>query len=266
MIDKENLNLGEAASRFRNGLAPEKRAASQQVVSRFVRWYGRERSFGGLTAPKVASYAETLSQSDTDYAGTLELLRAFLVFARKKGRSQIGLSTHLKAKKSKTVSSGGGRGLPKEIILTAEGMAALKVEIDGLKEKRLEVIDEIRRAAADKDFRENAPLAAAREQKGHLDGRLIELEEKLKYAVVLKKEGKRALKVGIGDRVTLRETASAEEVSYLIVDPREVDPLQGKISIVSPIGRALEGCGEGQEIEVNVPAGKLRYRIERIGR
>ena len=80
MADKDNQNpsLGEAAVQFLAKLSPKEREASQPEVYKFARWYGWERPFARLAAPEVASYAEQLSLSDTDYARKLELIRTFL--------------------------------------------------------------------------------------------------------------------------------------------------------------------------------------------
>ena len=240
---------------------------SQQEVYRFVRWYGWERALAGLTAPEVASYAERLSLSDTDYIKRLELIQAFLVYAKKERWIKSNLATHLKAKKVKTrVQSSFRRGLPETTALTQQGYAALKTELAALKSKRSEAIDEVRRAAADKDFRENAPLEAAREQRGHLEGQIKELEEALKSAVVIDEKQGVALKVSAGDSVILRNLASGEELHYTIVNAKEADPTRGKISSASPIGKAIIGRGQGELVEVIAPAGKLRYQIEQIGR
>ncbi len=219
----------------------------------------------GLTAPEVANYAERLSLSDTNYMKKLELIRAFLIYAKKEGWSKANLATQLKAKKGKTLPrSSSRRGLPQTVSLTQQGYTELKTELDTLKSKRLQAIDEMRRAAEDKDFRENAPLEAAREQHGQLEGRIEELEEALKSATIIDREQKATLKVGIGDSVTLLDLASGEELHYTIVSPREVDPTQGKISNVSPIGRALIGQGQGKVVEVIAPAGKLRYQVKQV--
>jgi len=263
--DDQNLSLGEAAAYFLAKLSPEERETGQAEVYQFVRWYGRERPFAALTAHEVANYAERLSLSDTDYARKLELIRAFLVYAKKAGWSKANLSTHLKAKKTKAgpqVST--KHGLPESISLTQQGYAELKAELAVLKDKRIPLIDEIRRAAADKDFRENAPLEAAREQRSHLERQIMELEETLKAATVLDEGQKSTFKTGIGDSVVLCDLASGEEMCYIIVHPREVNPIQGKISSASPIGKALIGRREGEVIEVMVPAGKLRYQIKRV--
>ena len=263
----QNPSLGESAARFLAKLSPEEKEASQQEVYKFVRWYGWERPLSGLTAPEIANYAERLSLSDTDYLKKLELIRAFLTYAKKEGWSKTNLATHLKTKKAKTGLSASARQTqPETISLTQQGYAELEAGLAVLKDKRYQLIEEMRRAAADKDFRENAPLDAAREQRGHVEGRIREVEETLKAATIIGKEQKPNLKASIGDSVILCDLASDEELRYMIVDPREVNPNQNKISSASPIGRALIGQGEGEVVEVTIPVGKLRYQIKRVER
>lgn len=263
--DNQNLSLSKAASQFLAKLSSKEREASQPEVNRFVRWYGSERPLDGLTAPEVSNYAEQLSLSDTDYAKKLELIRAFLVYAKKAGWSRTNLASHLKTKKAKgglqVVSR---RHLRESVSLTRQKYDELEAELMVLKGKRHELIDEIRRAAADKDFRENAPLAAAREQRGHVEGRIKELEETLKAATIIDAKREPSLKAGVGDRIVLSDLNSGEELHYIITDPREVDPTRGKISIASPLGKALIGRRGGDKVEVTVPAGKLRYQIKRV--
>lgn len=260
----EDVRLGEAARRFLAGLPDGEREVSQQEIYRFVRWYGWEQAFTGMSPPQVANYAEQLSQSDTDYARKLELIRGFLAHARKQGWSRLNLAVHLKARKakSKTVSTSRTR---ESVILTQQRYDELKAELAALLEKRPQLIEDIRRAAADKDFKENAPLDAAREQRGHLEGRILELEEVLAAAEIMDEERKGRHRIGIGDNVVLQDLASGEEVRYTLVSSNEVDPAAGKISNASPIGKAVVGRAAGDEIEVTVPAGKLRYRIVSIG-
>ena len=71
-------------------------------------------------------------------------------------------------------------------------------------------------------------------------------------------------KVNIGDSIVLQDLVSSEEVRYTLVSPKEVDPTRGKISGVSPIGKAIIGKGQGEIVEVTVPAGRLRYQIKQI--
>lgn len=267
MNNSQTPNLGEAAGRFLASLTPEEGKTSQQEIYRFVRWYGWERSLASLAAAEVANYAERLSSSDSDYAGKLDLIRAFLACARKEGWTKSNLATHLKIKKGRNKSQPlTRRGKSQATSLSQQKYDELKAELEALKSKRAQAIDEMRRAAADKDFRENVPLQAAREQRGQLEGRIMELEETLKSAVVIdgKQTEKAAHGAGIGDSVILRDLDSGEEVRYTLVGAAEVDPTRGKISGASPIGRALMGKGEGETVEVTVPVGKFRYQIKQI--
>jgi transcription elongation factor GreA len=262
-----NLSLSEAARRFLTSLSSKEREASQQEVYKFVRWYGWEQPVTGLRAPEVANYAERLSSSDTDYAGKFELIKAFLVYAKKEGWVKINLAAHFKARKGKSrVSSSAGRALLKDVPLTRQGYAELEAELVALKNKRPQVIEEVRRAAADKDIRENAPLEAARERLGQLEGRIKELEGILKVATIIDEKQKVALKAALGSSIILSDMVSGEELRYILVTPREVNPAQGKISSESPIGRAIIGRREGEIVELTVPAGKLCYQIKQIGR
>lgn len=259
--------LGEAASLYLARLPPGEREKSQPEVHKFVRWFGRERSLAELTAPEIANYAERLSLSDTEYSQKLELIRAFLTHAKKAGWSQTNLATHLKAKKTKNGALSSARpGLPEVVPLTRQGYAELEAELTALKQKRPQLIEEMHRAAADKDFRENAPLAAAREQRGYLEGRIKELEETLKAARIISQEQTPARKISIGDRLILCDLTSGEELKYIIVTPREVNPSQGKISSASPLGQVLLGRSEGEVVTVSMPAGKWRYQIKKIVR
>ena len=260
----KKLSLREAASRFLVTLPSKEAKASQQEVYRFVRWFGEERSPASLTAAEVGNYAEQMAVSDTDYHQRLGLVQAFLVYAKKEDWSDDNLAIHLKVKKVKPRVSLSARKNTPGISLTQEGYATAQRELSVLKVKRAEVIDEMRKAAADKDFRENAPLQAAREQLGHLEGRIKELEAMLKLAVVMSEKQEIGFKSAVGDSLVLRDLTTGDELCYTIVSPREVDPTNGKISSISPIGKALIGRGVGEEVEITIPAGTLRYQVQGI--
>lgn len=261
-------NLSEATGYYLSDLKPDVRATSQLEVTKFARWFGRERSLGGLTPAEVESYAEQLSLSDTDYAKKLEVVKAFLVYAKKKDWTKTNLSVHLKVKvrKGKTKQPSAKKEAPETISLTKQGRVELQAELVALLEERHTVIAEMRKAAADKDFRENAPLQAARERRGHIEGRIKELEGVLKAAVVIEGKPDSGQRVGIGNRVVVCEVDSDEELCYTLVPPREADVIKGRMSSASPIGRAILGKEQGETVEIEAPVGKLRYRIKRIER
>lgn len=266
-MNSAEMTLGEGAANFLASLSAEAAKHSQQEIYGFVRWYGTGRPLSGLTGAEIANFAERLSSSDADYEKKLEKIRAFLSYAKKKGWSQTNLSVHLKAKKARVrlpVSS--KRAVAQKATLTPQGYTELQAELEELKKRHLQAIEEIRRAAADKDFRENAPLEAAREQHGQIQGRITELEEILKSSEVAEKKVKTTLKVAVGDSVILHDMAYGEDLRYTIVSPREVNPAKGKISSASPLGKTAIGRSEGEIVEISAPAGKLRYQIKRIER
>jgi len=263
----QNPTLGEAASSFLASLPTEEGEKSQQAVYGFVRWYGWKRLLAGLTAHEVENYAERLPSSQASYSKNIEQVKAFLTYAKKQGWSQTNLAAHLKTRKAKAkLPSPARRVLTPSASLTQQGYAELEAELADLKNKRTQLIDEMRKAAADKDFRENAPLEAAREERGHLEGRIRELEAALKSATIIDKTQRAGLKISMGDSIVLSDTTSGEELRYTIVSPREVDPVKGKISINSPIGKAIIGRAQGEIVEITAPLGKLRYQIKQIER
>jgi transcription elongation factor GreA len=263
----QNPSLSEAAVSFLATLPPKEGEAAQQPIYSFVRWYGGERPFASLTPREVADYAAQLSSLHTSYLTNIETVRAFLSYARKQGWNKASLAAQLKPKKTKTPLPTTAKGkMPTPTSLSQQGYDELKAEIAELKSRRTKVIEDMRRAAADKDFRENAPLDAAREERGYLEGRIMELEAILKSAKIIDEKQKAAPKVSVGNRIVLRDEASGEELSYTIVSPREVDPTQGKISSNSPIGQAVIGCRQGDIVEITAPVGKLRYQLVRIER
>ncbi len=260
------LSLGEAGARFLASLPEKERGAGQPVIQRFVAWFGREKHLDDLTAPEISSYAKRLPASAAGYSHRLELIRVFLKQARKQGWTKRSLSAHLKAKKTTRKAAGAGPAAIESLPVSQRAYDKIQAELAGLREKRPLIVADIKRAAADKDFRENAPLDAAREQLGHLEGRLKELEAVLKVAVITEGKAQASTRVGIGSSVVLCDLDSGQELTYTLVGPRDVDAARGRISSASPIGKAILDKSSGQVIEIAVPAGKMRYRIERIGR
>jgi len=265
----ENPTLKEAATSFLISLPPEERQTKQTEVYKFVRWCGLDKTFTKVAPHEIANYVERLSVSDTDYSLKLEIVRSFLIHSKKVGWCKTNLSTHLKAKKPRSPrakkQTAAARNAPEAVPVTQQRYNEMETELASLKDKSNQLIEDIRKAAADKDFRENAPLAAAREQRGHIEGQIQELEGLLKAATIIDETQRNSSKIGAGDSVVLKDMASGHELRYVLVSPREVDPSQGKISTKSPLGKAVLGRMKGDVVEVSAPVGKLRYQIEDIG-
>ncbi|MEX1082238.1 MAG: transcription elongation factor GreA [Halofilum sp. (in: g-proteobacteria)] len=150
--------------------------------------------------------------------------------------------------------------------LTADGAARLREELTRLKSvDRPQVIEAISEARAHGDLKENAEYHAAREQQGFIEGRISELEDKLANAEVIDVTGLAGNeKVVFGATVELFDVATEAEMTYQIVGDGEADIDQGRISVSSPIARALIGKTEGDVAEVNAPGGQREYEIVAI--
>jgi len=260
----EVVSLSQAAVLFLSALAPEVRQESQSEVYRFARWYGADRLVRELRGHDVALYAESLGAATADVVRRAETLRSFLAFAKKEGLTATNLATHLRLRKSPLNVEGGAATVATPSQLTAEGQASLSAELESLKAQRPGIAEELRRAMMDKDFRENAPLDAVRERQAHVEGRIRQLETILKHAEVVGGETAPGAKTHLGSTVILRDLASGSAVRYTLVSPSEVNPAEGKISIASPVGKALLKRTVGEEVEISVPAGRLHFRVEKI--
>ncbi|GAB2604937.1 transcription elongation factor GreA [Nitrincola alkalisediminis] len=152
------------------------------------------------------------------------------------------------------------------VPMTVAGEAALRAELEQLKTKdRPKVIADIAEARAHGDLKENAEYHAAREQQGFIEGRIRELEYKLSLAQVIDvSKIPHTGKVIFGVTVSLVNLDTDEEVSYQIVGDDEADIKKQKISVNSPIARALIGKEEGDVTAVNTPAGMTEYEITHV--
>lgn len=149
--------------------------------------------------------------------------------------------------------------------LTQEGYDKLDAELKDLKTRgRREIAEEISEARAKGDLSENAEYDAAKEAQGHLEDRITKLEDALANARVLDKKDLDLSKVRVLTTVTILNKKMDKEMKYTLVSPNEADFAAGKISIESPIGKALLGREVGEEVEVEVPAGKLTLKVLKI--
>jgi transcription elongation factor GreA len=259
-----DTSLGQAATQFLLTLSSEERLKAQQEVYKFVRWYGEKRPLIGLTIPEVANYAEQITSSTTEVAEKLGIIKSFLTYTHKQGMTKKNMAVYLKSKKTPPKSASSmKRRTHRKVLLTSQGYSDLQAELDSLKKERPRMAEEIKKAASDKDFRENAPLEAAREYQGHVEARIKQLESTLKMAAIVEQEGG-SKEISFGDTAVLMDTASGEQVRYTLVDISEANPMEGKISVASPMGQALLGRVKGQKIEVKAPAGIMHYTIEEI--
>ncbi|HHW98956.1 MAG TPA: transcription elongation factor GreA [Firmicutes bacterium] len=157
--------------------------------------------------------------------------------------------------------------LEKEILLTAEGLKKLEDELDYLKNvRRREVADRIKTAISFGDISENSEYDDAKNEQAFLEGRIAALEKNLRHVRLIDANEITIDQVGIGTTVRLRDLDHEDEIEYTLVGSPEANPMQGRISNVSPVGKSLMGCRVGDVVEVEVPAGILRYEVLEIRR
>lgn len=150
----------------------------------------------------------------------------------------------------------------KKIYLTRDGLAELKKEYEDLTSvRRPEVLSRVTQARSQGDLSENAEYVAAREDLSFIDGRIDELEELLKQAILIS-ETRSSHMVKLGSKVTLHHNGKKDE--YTVVGEWEADPTEKKISHKSPLGQALIGKKVGEKVEVEAPAGRILYTIKHI--
>ncbi|MGB3809104.1 MAG: transcription elongation factor GreA [Parvibaculum sp.] len=151
------------------------------------------------------------------------------------------------------------------IPMTSEGHKALEEEIKFLKSiERPRIIKAIAEARAHGDLSENAEYHAAKEQQGLNESRVLELEDKMSRAEVIDVSKLSGDTVKFGAIVTLADEDTDEEVKYQIVGELEGDVKKGKVSVTSPIARALISKSVGDSVEVNTPGGGKSYEILKI--
>jgi transcription elongation factor GreA len=152
--------------------------------------------------------------------------------------------------------------MPDYIYLSQEGYDKLKLELEELKGvKRPEISKKISEARDFGDLKENAEYHAAKEAQAVLEVKIMQLEQTMSRAKVLKKNDIASDKVTILSQVRLKDVDRNLEVEYTLVSPQESDFKQNKISTTSPVGKALLGKQKGDIVEIKVPAGVLMYGV-----
>ena len=153
--------------------------------------------------------------------------------------------------------------MSEEVILTKEGKEELEKKLEYLKvQKRAEITERIKTAREFGDLSENAEYDAAKNEQAIIEGEILEIEEKLKRAVIIKDSAKKGT-VSLGSKVDF-EDEDGESYTYEIVGTTEADVELGRISNESPIGNALLGRQAGDKINVVVPAGITSITVKKV--
>jgi transcription elongation factor GreA len=151
------------------------------------------------------------------------------------------------------------------IPVTKKGFEALKKELYNLKKvARPQNIKAIEEARAHGDLSENAEYAAAKDRQGFIEGRINELESKLANIDIIETDKLPKDRAVFGSKVVLENIETGEDVRYQLVGPDESDIENGRISVASPLGKAIIGRKPGDELSLQVPGGRRTYELVEI--
>jgi transcription elongation factor GreA len=154
--------------------------------------------------------------------------------------------------------------MPKDVILTPEGLANLKAELDELTtRRRREVAQRIKEAREFGDISENAEYDDAKNEQAMLEARIATLEDKLRSATVIDASDIGTDVVGVGSIVHVKDEAG-KSTKYTIVGSAEASPGEMKLSNESPVGKALLGHRRGEQVTISTPKGQRRLKITKI--
>lgn len=153
----------------------------------------------------------------------------------------------------------------KEVVLTKEGLHKLESELEHLKSvKREEVAERIKQAIAFGDISENSEYEDAKNEQAFIEGRIISLEKTLKKARLMEDDDIRTDVVSLGSKITLKDVKSGREIMVTLVSSVESKLKDGKISDESPVGKAIMGKKVKAVVEVEAPAGIIKYKIIKV--
>lgn len=153
----------------------------------------------------------------------------------------------------------------KIILVTKEGYEKLCQELEYLKNvKRREVAERLQEAISYGDLSENSEYEDAKNEQAFVEGRVLELEDKIKNAKIIDEKNKKIASVQIGSTVWIRQVGKTAVQEFVIVGSTETDPLKHRISNVSPVGTAVLDRKVGERVKVVVPAGVLEYEITKV--
>lgn len=257
-----SITLGEALEEYLGTLAPEAHNNASPFVRRYVEHAGHETAVAALTGARVESYAESQIQvSDPAAPQRVAALKAWFQYLKKRSYVEKNYGVHIRLRRSAGRATAAHAVNEAPIEMTAEGLTNLQQEFDKLEDEVPALVKAISLAREDKDFRENAPLEAAREALAFNETRRREINATLRRAVAVD-EGKSA-----GDRSTIGSTVQVtrldneRDTEYKLVSAREANAADRKISVESPVGKELLGRRPGDEVSVSVPSGVIQFRV-----
>ncbi|MFN0147406.1 MAG: GreA/GreB family elongation factor [Dehalococcoidia bacterium] len=260
------ITLGEAANEYILSLKPEIRRYQEPFIRKYIEYAGEGSAISSLSGSRVESYAEAqIRTSDPAAPDRVAALKAWFQFLKKREYTTTNFGVNVRAKRTPGRSNVGGSLKRDEspIEMTADGIAALEEELKAIGEQHIDLIKAVEIARSDGDLKENAPYHAAREALAFTMNRKKQIEEAMRRAVLVEKrdaDGRSA----VGSTVNVTNLAEDRTFEYILVNAREANAAERKISVDSPVGKQLLGRRPGDEVAVATPRGEVKFRIDSV--
>ncbi len=265
-MSSTELTLGQALAEYLQSLKAEQRRTSEVYVRKYVDYAGETMLVAALTGSRVELYAESqIRHTDPAAPERVAALKAWFQFLKKKEYTTANYGIHIRARKAPARAAGQSiaRTDQTPLEMTEEGIAGLQDELKSLTSQRGEHVQAIEYARQDGDLRENAPYHAAREALAFTDQRHRQISEALRRAVVVD-GASRDDRSQVGSVVSVTNLEDERRSEYRLVNAREANAAERKISVDSPVGKQLLGRRAGEEVRVTTPRGDVRFRVELV--
>jgi transcription elongation factor GreA len=276
-----SARIGQLRDEFLRSEAGRKLTAEESSrLRKFVTWCGVSTSVEAVPPFKVEEFLASQLNTSTPPRSYMSALKAFFSFAHQEGALAANPMTAVRLPRGagaapRRVAPGQSAAAAAaqaarlsaqreaDLVYVSKGQhEAMQSELDRLRnEERHRVSQMLHDAIKDGDLSENAAYDDAKMRQGLLEAKIRELEAKLRHVALIEDQDRSGGGVGVGSTVTLKEIESGDEINYQVVGPEETDPRKGRISHLSPVGRALMGKSAGEDVVVTTPGGSVRYTI-----
>ena len=283
-IDIKPVNtLIKSVNLYTNRMRKSRKETIKNDLSSFIQWltislenksYDKNTNLENINLNIIEPFfieqyvkLTNLKHSNQNASKKLTVARDYLNYIHTEGFTEANLGNHIRNKKGRRSGSVSLKSKVHEgdiVEISKEYHDSLEKELNVKYKEREDVVVDINKAAADKDFRENAPLEAAREKQGLIESQIKTIEETLRKSVIFntKRSNKKNKIAQIGSKVTLEKENKRTKIN-LVASP-EADVNLSKISLESPLGKALLGKGENDHVTISAPAGEIKYKIVKV--
>ena len=238
---------------------------TRQELANFVQWTGIIDDIELINVDLIRDYLGSVTNYQPESRVLALILKKFLKYCFEEKFLKYDFSSIVKIKTKNVITNKINSDISNLKILSEGKIKKIEIQINRRKQERIKVIQEIKEARLDKDFRENAPLEYAQQKLSQIESQISEQEFILRNSISRKEQKiTKSEIIGLGSKVYLTFGEGKQNKPFELVDSEESDPVSGKISIDSPIGKALIGHKLNDKVIVKIPKGETEFIINQI--